>query len=59
MKAVSFYVALACLLVLVSGQFVSVHPRVRGPFELMMLAVLIVFGLSSIGWMLLKGRGDR
>jgi hypothetical protein len=56
MKAVCFYVASASLVVLVFGQFVSVHPRVRGAFEVMMLTALIVFGLSSIGWMLLKAR---
>jgi hypothetical protein len=56
MKAVCFYVASASLVVLVFGQFVSVHPRVRGLFELTMLTASIVFGLSSIGWMLLKAR---
>ncbi len=59
MKSVCLSVALACLVVLVFGQFASVHPRVWGPFEVIMLAALIVFGLSAIGWMLLKGRGDR
>ena len=56
MKAVCFGVASASLVVLVFGQFVSVHPRVRGLFELTMLTALIAFGLSSIGWMLLKAR---
>ena len=56
MKAVCFYVAAASLAVLVFGQLVSVHPRVRGSFEVIMLTALTVFGLSSIGWMLLKGR---
>ncbi len=57
MKAVCFSVASASLMVLVFGQFVSVHPRVRGPFEVTMLTALTVFVLSSIGWMLLKRRG--
>ena len=56
MKAVCFYVASASLVALAFGQFVSVHPRVRGLFELTMLTALIAFRLSSIGWMLLKAR---
>lgn len=55
-KAVCFCVASASLVVLVFGQFVSVHASIRSPFEMVMLTALIVFVLSLIGWMLLKGR---
>ena len=57
MKAVCVVAAAASLAVLVLGQFVSVHPSIRSPFEMVMLTALIVFVLSLTGWMLLKGRG--
>jgi hypothetical protein len=56
MKVVCVFAAAASLLVLVFGQFVSVHPSIRSPFEMVMLTALIVFMLSLIGWMLLKAR---
>ena len=56
MKVVCVFAAAASLLALVYGQFASVHPRLSGPFEMVMLTALIVFVLSLTGWMLLKGR---
>jgi hypothetical protein len=56
MKVVCVFAAAASLLVLVFGQFVSVHPSIRSQFEMVMLTALIVFVLSLTGWMLLKGR---
>lgn len=56
MKAVCVFAAAASLLALVYGQFASVHPSIRSPFEMVMLTALIVFVLSMIGWMLLKSR---
>jgi hypothetical protein len=56
MKVVCVFAAAASVLALVYGQFASVHPRLSGPFEMVMLTALIVFVLSLTGWMLLKGR---
>lgn len=56
MKAVCVFAAAASLLTLVYGQFASVHPRLSGPFEMVMLTALMVFVLAMTGWMLLKGR---